>query len=64
MLYPVMHWLEENRHVQARWELSEAGRKRKYYSITPNGRKHLASHRAQWLLVHETLRRAWRIKYA
>jgi PadR family transcriptional regulator, regulatory protein PadR len=63
MLYPVLHWLEEKRYVQTRWEKSEAGRKRKYYSLRTEGRKHLASHVAQWKLVHATLRRAWRIKY-
>ena len=64
MLYPVLHWLEENCFVQTRWESSEGGRKRKYYSLKPDGRKHLASHKAQWLLVHETLRRAWRLRHA
>ena len=63
MLYPVLHWLEENGHVEARWGESETGRKRKYYSLKPEGRKHLADHRAQWLAVHETLRRAWRIQH-
>ncbi len=64
MLYPVLHWLEENGQVKARWGESEAGRKRRYYSLKADGKKHLADHRAQWLAVHETLRRAWRIQYA
>lgn len=64
MLYPVLHWLEENGHVKARWGESDAGRKRKYYSLKLKGEKHLADHRAQWLTVHETLRRAWRPKHA
>ncbi len=59
MLYPVLHWLEENQYVKTRWEKSEAGRKRKYYSLKADGRKHLASHVAQWKVVHDTLRRAW-----
>jgi PadR family transcriptional regulator, regulatory protein PadR len=63
MLYPVLHWLEEKRYVQTRWEKSDEGRKRKYYSLRADGRKHLAGHVAQWNLVHETLRRAWRTKY-
>lgn len=64
MLYPVLHWLEEKQYVQTRWETSEAGRKRKYYSLKPEGRKHLAGQKAQWLVVHETLSRAWRIRHA
>ena len=63
MLYPVLHWLEEERYVKTRWEMSEAGRKRKYYSLRADGRKHLASHVAQWTVVHNALRRAWRIKH-
>src|ERR1044071_195879 len=55
MLYHVLHWLEENRYVRARWDTSETGRKRKYYSLKPDGRKHLADHKAQWRVVHETL---------
>ena len=61
MLYPVLHWLEERGYVQARWRESEAGRKRKYYSLKPAGKKHLAEQKTQWLAVHETLRRAWKI---
>lgn len=64
MLYPVLHWLEENGQVHTRWATSDSGRKRKYYFLTPEGRNELASHKAQWLTVHETLRRAWRVKHA
>ena len=63
MLYPVLHWLEEKGYVASRWDKSDAGRKRKYYSLKPAGRKQLASNIAQWKLVHGTLRRAWRINY-
>jgi PadR family transcriptional regulator, regulatory protein PadR len=61
MLYPVLHWLEERGYVQARWREGESGRQRKYYSIKAAGRKHLAEQRTQWLTVHETLKRAWKI---
>jgi len=63
MLYPVIHWQEEKNYVQTRWETSEAGRKRKYYSLRADGRNHLASNVEQWTVVHNTLRRAWRIKH-
>jgi len=64
MLYPVLHWLEENGQVKARWCESDTGRKRRYYSLKAEGKKYLADHKAQWLAVHEALRRAWRIKHA
>jgi len=60
MLYPVLHWLEENGYVQARWREAETGRKRKYYALKAGGRKFLTEQKKQWLTVHETLRRAWK----
>lgn len=59
MLYPVLHWLEEHRYVEAHWREAETGRKRKYYALKAAGKKYLAEQRTQWLTVHETLRRAW-----
>src|SRR4030095_13512567 len=37
MLYPVLHRLERLGHVEARWEVVESGRRRKYYRITSQG---------------------------
>ena len=59
MLYPVLHRLERLGHVEARWEVAESGRRRKYYRITPRGRAHLAEERAQWQAVDATLRGIW-----
>ena len=39
MLYPVLHRLEEQGYVRARWGESEAGRKRRYYTLSASGRK-------------------------
>ena len=60
MLYPVLHWLEEQGHVKARWDKSETGRRRKYYSLKREGRRALAEHQQQWLTVHTTLQSLWR----
>ena len=59
MLYPVLHRLERLGHVEARWEASESGRRRKYYRITPTGRAQLDEERKQWQAVDETLRGIW-----
>jgi DNA-binding PadR family transcriptional regulator len=64
MLYPVLHWLEENGHVKAAWRKAETGRERKYYSLQAGGRRYLADCKAQWSIVNETLSRAWRIQHA
>ena|SRR5688500_13981860 len=59
MLYPVLHRLERLGHVQARWEIAESGRRRKYYHITSSGRAQLAEDRRQWQAVDATLRGIW-----
>lgn len=64
MLYPVLHRLERLGHVEARWEVAESGRRRKYYRITPGGRAQLAEERRQWQAVDATLRGAWRVLFA
>ena len=43
MLYPVLHRLERQGYVAAKWSTSENGRKRKYYRITKEGRAQLAA---------------------
>lgn len=60
MLYPVLHRLERLGFVQARWEVAESGRRRKYYSITSQGQAQLADERRQWEAVDATLRDIWR----
>jgi PadR family transcriptional regulator len=60
MLYPVLHRLERLGHIEARWEVAESGRRRKYYAITPRGRAQLAEEQRQWQAVDDTLRGIWR----
>ncbi len=59
MLYPVLHRLERLGHVEARWEVAESGRRRKYYRITDGGRAQLAQERSQWQAVDATMRGLW-----
>jgi PadR family transcriptional regulator, regulatory protein PadR len=59
MLYPVLHRLERQRWVAARWGVSETGRKRRYYRITKEGLAQLALQRQQWRVVDGTLRGIW-----
>jgi DNA-binding PadR family transcriptional regulator len=60
MLYPVLHWLEDQDMVRSRWMESETGRKRKYYSLKPGGRKALQQQQEQWSLVNSILNQLWR----
>jgi PadR family transcriptional regulator, regulatory protein PadR len=59
MLYPVLHRLERQGYVAAKWGESENGRKRKYYRITKEGRTQLAAQQRQWQVVDDTLRGIW-----
>ena len=59
MLYPVLHRLERNGFVEARWGTSETGRRRKYYRLTELGREELERQQRQWRLVDSTLRGVW-----
>ena len=60
MLYPVLHRLERLSLVEARWQVADSGRRRKYYRITSRGRSQLAEERRQWQAVDATLRGIWR----
>jgi DNA-binding PadR family transcriptional regulator len=62
MLYPVLHRLERQGLIAARWELSSAGRRRKYYFITAQGKLGLQDRRRQWETVSATLASVWEAK--
>lgn len=59
MLYPLLHRLERQGHIDGRWGEAENGRKRKYYRITRSGRAYLTEQRRQWQAVDEALRHLW-----
>ena len=60
MLYPLLHRLERLGHMEARWGVSESGRRRKYYRITKQGHKALAEQQRQWEVVDDALRGIWK----
>lgn len=47
-LYPALHRLEAKGWLEASWELSDKGKRAKYYQLTPLGRKQLASEHSKW----------------
>jgi PadR family transcriptional regulator PadR len=59
LLYPLLHRLERLGHVEARWHAATGERRRKYYSITPQGLQELAEHRRQWEAVVDALKGVW-----
>lgn len=46
-VYPALHRLEKSGMLASTWE-SEAGRKRRIYSLTPRGRSELKRHLTEW----------------
>lgn len=47
-LYPALHRLEAKGWITASWELSDKGKRAKYYRLTPRGRKQLATEESKW----------------
>jgi DNA-binding PadR family transcriptional regulator len=59
MLYPVLHRLDRQGLVAAKWGVAENGRKRRSYRITKLGLTQLDTQRRQWQVVDKTLRGIW-----
>ena len=46
-LYPLLYNLEAKKLVKGKWEQTDSGRKRRYYSITGRGKTQLARQKQQ-----------------
>ena len=47
-LYPALHRLEAKGWIGASWDLSDKGKRARYYRLTACGRKQLASEQSKW----------------
>lgn len=47
-LYPALHRLEAKGWIAASWELSEKGKRARFYRLTPRGRKQLVAEQSKW----------------
>ena len=47
-LYPALHRLEAKGWIAASWELSNKGKRARFYRLTDDGRKHLAAEQSKW----------------
>jgi transcriptional regulator len=47
-LYPALHRLEARGLIAASWELSDKGKRAKYYRLTAAGKKHLTAEQTRW----------------
>jgi DNA-binding PadR family transcriptional regulator len=60
MLYPLLHRLSRLGYVTTEWRTPPAGRRRRYYVITDDGRAALADQQRQWVTVTRALGDVWR----
>jgi PadR family transcriptional regulator len=56
-LYPMLYELEKRAWIKGKWEANRAGRDRRYYCLTPAGRKQLAPLRREWRSFFQALDR-------
>ena len=47
-LYPALHRLEAKGWIDPSWELSEKGKRARFYRLTSVGRKQLTAERSKW----------------
>jgi transcriptional regulator len=63
-LYPMLYRLEKRRLIAGRWVEKAGQRRRRFYRITAEGRRVLASHRTRWEEFIHALTRVAGIKHA
>lgn len=61
-LYPTLYRMEEKDLIEGRWVEKAGQRRRRYYRLTPAGRKTLKSQRGIWDGFFEALNRVARIR--
>src|SRR5579884_544095 len=47
-LYPALHRLDAKGWISASWQLSDKGKRARYYRLTASGRKRLAAEQSKW----------------
>ncbi len=48
VLYPALHRLEKEKWLRAEWGVNDTGRRAKFYSLTPLGKRKLQAEVARW----------------
>ena len=63
-LYPLLYRLEKRGWIQGRWVEKESQRRRRYYRLTSEGKKVLASQREGWQAFVEAIQRVTGVQNA
>jgi PadR family transcriptional regulator PadR len=59
-LYPALQRMAHEKWLRAEWGLTDTGRKARFYTITPAGRRQLEEEERRWLELTEAVARALR----
>jgi transcriptional regulator len=63
-LYPLLYRLEQRGWIEGRWVEKAGQRRRRYYRITPSGRKTLAAQRSTWRAFVAAVNRVTGVEHA
>ena len=63
-LYPLLYRLEKRGWIRGRWVEKAGQRRRRYYRLTPAGRKVLSKHREGWVEFVEAINRITGLQHA
>ena len=59
-LYPALQRMTHEKWLRAEWGMTDTGRKARFYTITPAGRRQLAEEERRWLQLTEAVSKALR----
>jgi PadR family transcriptional regulator PadR len=59
-LYPALHRMEKQKLLRGEWRVTEKGRKARFYSLTPAGRKRLGEAEGNWTSVAKGIQKLLR----
>ena len=59
-LYPALQRMTHEKWLRAQRGVTDTGRKARFYTVTPAGRKQLAAEEEQWALLTEAVSKALR----
>jgi PadR family transcriptional regulator len=59
-LYPALQRMTADKWLRAQWDTTDTGRKARFYTITPVGRRQLEEEERRWLNLSEAIGKALR----
>jgi len=59
-LYPALQRMTAEKWLKAQWGTTDTGRKARFYTVTPAGKRQLEEEEQRWLQLTEAVRKALR----